>query len=293
MEFVPAKSILQRNKSTAWFGTDHTMNLYRGCSHGCIYCDSRSECYRIEDFDRVRGKERSLELLRDELQRKVKPCFIGMGSMSDPYNPAEEREQLTRRALMLVDAFFHGVKITTKSDLITRDIDILTSIKSHSPVICGITVTTMDETLAQQIEPHAPSPQCRIEAIRKLSDVGLYAGVLMMPVLPFLEDTAENVCAVMDAVAEAGGKFFYPGFGMTMRDRQRTYYYKQLGALWPELPARYEARYGTRYNCPSPRARALWQMSKERAAQLGLRIDMQSIVSAAKQSYGDRQLSFF
>ena len=114
MEYIPAKQILSRNRSTAWFGTDYTMNLYRGCCHGCIYCDSRSACYGIEDFGRVRAKENALALLRDELRRKVRPGIVGMGSMSDPYNPFEGELQLTRHALELLDAYGFGAAIATK-----------------------------------------------------------------------------------------------------------------------------------------------------------------------------------
>ena len=124
MDYIPAKHILIRSKSTAWFGTDHTVNLYRGCCHGCLYCDSRSDCYRNPDFDHVTAKADALRILRDELARKVRPAFIGMGAMSDPYNPFEEELLLTRHALELIDAYDCGVSVDTKSGLIVRDIDL-------------------------------------------------------------------------------------------------------------------------------------------------------------------------
>lgn len=158
MEYIPAKQILSRNRSTAWFGTDYTMNLYRGCCHGCIYCDSRSACYGIEDFGRVRAKENALALLRDELRRKVRPGIVGMGSMSDPYNPFEGELQLTRHALELLDAYGFGAAIATKGDGITRDIDVLRCMREHVPVLCKVTVTTTDAALAARVEPNAPSP---------------------------------------------------------------------------------------------------------------------------------------
>lgn len=133
MEYVPCKHLIIRNRDTSWFGTDHTMNIYRGCPHGCIYCDSRSECYQNEDFDRVRVKENALEILRDDLRRKIRPGVVGTGSMSDPYHPLEERLQLTRNALALLDAYGFGVAIATKSDLIVRDIDVLTLLHAHAP----------------------------------------------------------------------------------------------------------------------------------------------------------------
>ena len=266
MEYIPAKQILSRNRSTAWFGTDYTMNLYRGCCHGCIYCDSRSACYGIEDFGRVRAKENALALLRDELRRKVRPGIVGMGSMSDPYNPFEGELQLTRHALELLDAYGFGAAIATKGDGITRDIDVLRCMREHVPVLCKVTVTTTDAALAARVEPNAPSPARRLEAVARLAEAGLFAGVLLMPVLPFLEDNVENLRAVVEAAAEAGARFVYPAFGMTLRDQQREYYYQALEKGFPGLAERYRRQYGPRYECPSPRAKALWAALRSGAA---------------------------
>lgn len=293
MEQIPARHILNRNKSTEWFGTDYTMNLYRGCPHGCIYCDSRSECYGDDDFDRVKVKEKALEILRDELRRKVKPAFIAMGSMTDPYNPLEKELELTRKALMLIHAYEHGVAVCTKSDLILRDADLYADIQARSPVICKLTVTTTDDALAAQIEPGAPSPTRRLKALEGLSQRGIFAGVVLMPVLPFLEDSVENVLSVVDAAADAGAKFIYPAFGMTLRDRQRAYYYEQLVQRFPGVKERYEKQYGDRYWCVSPRAKELWQAFSVRCGEKGLLYEMKHIISAAKRPYGDTQLTFF
>ena len=293
MDYIPAKQILIRNKSTAWFGTDHTVNLYRGCPHGCIYCDSRSDCYRIGDFGRVRAKENALPLLRDELARKVRPGFVGLGSMSDPYNPFEKELQLTRHALELLDAYGFGAAIATKSDLITRDMDVLRCMKAHVPVLCKITVTTTDEALAAKVEPNAPSPARRLAAVKELSRAGIFTGLLLMPVLPFLEDSAENVLAVAEAAAEAGARFVYPAFGMTLRDSQRAYYYRALERHFPGLPERYQRQYGPRYECPSPRAGELWEQFSRRCGELGLLCRMKVITAACQRGYADRQLSFF
>ena len=295
MDYIPAKHILIRSKSTAWFGTDHTVNLYRGCCHGCLYCDSRSDCYRNPDFDRVTAKADALRILRDELARKVRPAFIGMGAMSDPYNPFEEELLLTRHALELIDAYDCGVSVDTKSDLIVRDIDLYQSIQAHSPVICKLTVTTVDEDLAAKVEPRAPSPARRLAAIRSLAQAGLFCGVLLMPVLPFLEDRPEQVLSVVDRSADAGAKFIYSGFGVTMRQGQREYFLRELDRAFPEehLSRRYLARYGDRYRCPSPRARELWEVFTARCRERGLLYQMPHIVSAATRGYGDRQLTFF
>ena len=261
MEYIPAKQILSRNRSTAWFGTDYTMNLYRGCCHGCIYCDSRSACYGIEDFGRVRAKENALALLRDELRRKVRPGIVGMGSMSDPYNPFEGELQLTRHALELLDAYGFGAAIATKGDGITRDIDVLRCMREHVPVLCKVTVTTTDAALAARVEPNAPSPARRLEAVARL--------------------------------AEAGARFVYPAFGMTLRDQQREYYYQALGKGFPGLAERYQRHYGPRYECPSPRAKALWAALEERCRALGLLCRMRDITAAYQRGYGERQLTFF
>ena len=295
MDYIPAKHILIRSKSTAWFGTDHTVNLYRGCCHGCLYCDSRSDCYRNPNFDRVTAKSDALRILRDELARKVRPAFIAMGAMSDPYNPFEEELLLTRHALELIDAYDCGVSVDTKSDLIVRDIDLYQSIQAHSPVICKLTVTTVDEDLAAKVEPRAPSPARRLAAVRSLAQAGVFCGVLLMPVLPFLEDRPEQVLSVVDRSADAGAKFIYSGFGVTMRQGQREYFLRELDRAFPgeHLSRRYLARYGDRYRCPSPRARELWEVFAARCRERGLLYQMPHIVSAATRGYGDRQLTFF
>ena len=295
MEYIPAKHLLHRSRSAEWFGTDHTMNIYRGCCHGCLYCDSRSDCYRTGDFDTVRAKADALRILRDDLARKVRPAFISMGSMSDPYNPFEEELGLTRHALELIDAYGCGVAIATKSGLIVRDIDLLTSIQRHSPVLCKLTVTTADDVLAARLEPNAPAPSVRLGALKKLSGAGVFAGVLLMPVLPFLEDGDEGVLAVVEAAAQAGARFIYAAFGVTMRQGQREYLLDGLERAFPGqgLKERYLRQYGDRYRCTSPRARVLWKVFTEACRARGILYDMRSIIRAAVLGYGDRQLTFF
>jgi len=295
MEYIPAKHLLHRSKSTEWFGTDHTMNLYRGCCHGCLYCDSRSDCYHNDKFDQVRVKADALRILRDDLARKVRPALICTGSMSDPYNPFETKLLYTRRSLELTDAFQCGVAIATKGDCIVRDIDILTSIQTHSPAICKITLTTLDEELARRLEPRAPSPARRLEAVRQLAAAGLFTGILLMPVLPFLEDFSENITNLLEAVADAGAKFVYPFFGVTMRQGQREFFLDGLERAFPGrgLRERYLRQYGDRYQCASPRAGALWEAFTAACRERGILYDMNAIIRAATLSYGDRQLTFF
>lgn len=295
MEFVPAKHLLHRTKDGSWFGTDYTMNIYRGCSHGCIYCDSRSDCYQVGNFDTVRAKEHALPILRDDLQRKICPGIVGMGAMSDPYNPLEQEHQLTRKALALLDAYGFGVTLATKSDLVVRDIDLLKLIQAHAPVLCKVTLTTLDEALAAKVEPRAPSPARRLEAIRRLSAAGIPVCVLLMPVLPFLEDSRENVRAVTQAAAEAGARYLYPSFGMTLRQNQRSWYLDRLEEAFPGagLRAQYEKHYGTRYICVSPRAKELWEVFSRQCGELGLLYQMKHITANYQRGYGDRQLSLF
>ena len=295
METIPAKHLLHRSRDTQWFGTDHTMNIYRGCCHGCLYCDSRSDCYQIGEFDRVRAKADALRILRDDLARKVRPAFICTGAMSDPYNPFERELELTRYALELIDAYSCGVAVATKSDLIVRDIDILASIHTHSPVICKLTVPTADDALAAKLEPNAPPPSRRLAALGELSGAGLFAGVLLMPVLPFLEDSEENVLSVVEGAARAGAKFVYPALGVTMRQGQREYFLDALERAFPGqgLKERYLRQFGDRYQCVSPRVKTLWKAFAAACRERGVLYDMKSIIRAATLAGRDRQLTFF
>ena len=209
MEYIPAKQILSRNRSTAWFGTDYTMNLYRGCCHGCIYCDSRSECYRIDDFNQVSVKFDALAILRRELRSRRVRGIVGVGAMSDTYNPFERTLRVTRGALELIEEFGFGVSVDTKSTLITRDIDVLSAIGAAGGAIAKITVTTADDQLARIIEPHAPSPSERFAALAELADAGVFCGVLFTPTLPFVTDDDATVRGVVEGAAAAGARFVY------------------------------------------------------------------------------------
>ena len=200
------------------------MNIYKGCCHGCIYCDSRSDCYGIEDFDRVRIKENSINLIEKDLKSKRKKGIVATGAMSDPYNPFEEKFLLTRKALELIDKYNYGAAIATKSDLIIRDIDVLKRIKEHSPVLCKITITTADDELSKKIEPNVCLSSERFKAIKKLSDEGIYTGILLMPILPFINDTEENIISIVRKAKENGAKFVYPAFGVTLRSNQRIHF---------------------------------------------------------------------
>ena len=294
IEYIPAKTIVTRTKSTEWFGTDYNMNIYKGCCHGCIYCDSRSECYHIDNFEKVRVKQDALHIIRDDLRRKVKKGVINTGAMSDPYNPLEEELCLTRHALELIDAYEFGVSIATKGPLIARDVDVLSSIREHSPVICKITITAADDGLSAKVEPRAAVSSKRFETLARLRDYGIFAGILLMPVLPFIEDNEENVRAIIEKASECGCRFIYPAFGMTLRQNQRDYYYEMLNRIFPgeNLVGKYRKRYGECYECRSPQAARLYRMLGEECEKRGILYKMKDITHAYKKNYGDNQLNF-
>lgn len=295
MEEIGAKAILHKNKSNGWFGTDYNMNLYRGCNHGCIYCDSRSDCYHIEQFEAVCCKANSLELLKNELRRKLHTGTIGTGAMSDPYNPFEKNALLTRHALELIDRYGFGCVILSKSTLMTRDKDIFLSIKSHSPMMCKQTITTADDSLCRLIEPNVSLSSERFEALAQLSDSGIFTGITMMPVLPFLEDNDENIKRIVRMGHEAGVRFIYPAFGVTLRAGQREYFLNKLDELFPDehLSKKYIDRYGGAYECPVPDLERLWTVFTEECSRYGILYKMRDIIYACQKDYEAEQLSFF
>lgn len=295
MEFIPAKTLISAKKDTSWFGIDYNMNIYKGCNHGCIYCDSRSECYRIDHFDTVRAKENALSIIENELRRKVKHGVIGTGSMSDPYNPCERVHELTRQALGLVNQYQYGISIATKSNLIERDADVLQQIKKHSPVLCKITITSYDDALSQKIEPNVAPSSHRFAAIEKLSDVGIFTGVLMLPILPYLTDTTDNIKSIINKAHACGAKFIYPYFGVTLRQNQRDWYFDKLEEKFPHLnlSQAYRQRYGYAYNCQSPKLKELKKVFTEECSRLGLLYHMNDIIHAYKSPYENEQLTLF
>ncbi len=260
---IQARTLLSSHaRPDPWFGLRYTFNIYRGCQHGCIYCDSRSLCYGIEDFDEIVVKANALERLADELPRKRVKGLVGTGSMSDPYGPVEADLRLTRGALEIISRLGFPLHLITKSDLVTRDLDLLQEIARLACYV-SFTITTVDDDLASLVEPRAPSPSRRLAAIRALTAAGVTAGVTLMPVLPFLEDGEQSVSAVVEQAVEAGARYVIPAFSVTLRDRQRDHYYAMLDRHWPGLSDRYRRRYGEQYDCPSDRAPRLNQVFSE------------------------------
>ena len=291
---VPAKTIISKVKKPAeWFGAEYNMNIYRGCSHGCIYCDSRSDCYRNTDFDNVKLKENALQIIRNELRRKVTSGVIATGSMSDPYNPLEEKLNITRSALELINASGFGVAVTTKSSLVTRDVDVLSDIKTHSPVVIKLSITTADDELCKKVEPNVSASSERFGALNTLSENGIFCGALMMPILPMLGDNEDNIITIVRRAKEAGAKFVLASMGMTLRTGNREYYYDKLDKFSPGLKEEYIKTYGNSYVCTSKKAKKLWAIFTKECEKLGLLYEMKAIISHYKAGYGASQLKLF
>ena len=291
MEFIEAKTILTKVKgSESWYGIDYNMNLYKGCSHGCIYCDSRSNCYQIKNFNIVRGKLNALSILDRELSRKEKGV-IGMGSMSDPYNPQEKKCEMTRDALKLIQKYNYGVSIDTKSDLVLRDIDCLKEIRKKNNVIVKFTITTASDELSKKIEPHVCPSSKRFAAVKKLSDNGIFVGIMINPVLPFITDSAENIRSLVRLAHENGAKFIHTYMSMTLRDNQREYYYSKIS---PEIKKRYIETYKESYLCYPLNAKMLYRIFMEECEKYGILYKMDDIIKAYKKEVLDNtQLSLF
>jgi DNA repair photolyase len=245
------------------------MNLYRGCSHQCIYCDSRSECYQIENFTDVLVKVNAIDLLRQELPRKRVKGTIGTGSMGDPYLPLEATRNLTGQALEVIAQHQFPLHALTKSDLVLRDLETLREIKRVYAAV-SFTITTADDDLGKKLEPGAPIVSRRFAAMAQLAAAGILTGVLLMPVLPFIEDNAENITAIVTRAHECGAAYVLASFGMTLRDRQRAYYYTQLDRLFPGLRKQYEQRFGARYFAAANEAHRLEQIFYEQCDRYGI-----------------------
>ncbi len=248
MHFVDAKGILSGSKGRCG------MNIYRGCSHGCIYCDSRSKCYRFtHPFEDIEVKQNAPELLERALKGKRQKCMIGTGSMSDPYMHCEEQLCLTRRCLEIISKYGFGAAIQTKSDRILRDIDLLDEINQKAKCVVQMTLTTYDDRLCGIIEPNVCNTGRRIKVLEEMKARAIPTVVWMTPILPFINDTAENVQALLEACAQAQVKgIICFGMGMTLRDGDREYYYAALDRSFPGLKQRYIQTYANAYELPSP-----------------------------------------
>ena len=242
------------------------MNLYRGCQHGCIYCDSRSICYNIDhDFEDVEVKENALELLEEALRKKRKKCMIGTGSMTDPYIPLELEIQNVRKSLELIYKYGFGFTVITKSDMILRDIELLKKINGRAKCVVQMTLTTYDEDLCKKIEPNVATTKRRFEVLKTLQKEGIATVVWLCPVLPFVNDTRENIEGILNYCIDAGvyGILNF-GMGMTLRDGNREYFYAKLDKHFPGLKEKYIKTYGNSYVLTSPNNDELMKMFYEK-----------------------------
>ena len=253
MHFVNAKGILTGS------GGHVGMNIYRGCTHGCIYCDSRSRCYQFTHlFEDIEVKQNAPDLLEKALQSKRKRCMIGTGSMSDPYMHCEEQLGLTRRCLEIIQKYGFGVAIQTKSDRILRDMDLLDEINRSAKCVVQMTLTTYDDELCRILEPNVCNTKRRIEVLERMQERGIPTVVWLTPILPFINDTPENVGAILRECVRVGVKGVIDfSMGLTLREGDREYYYAALDRYFPGMKERYIRTYGNAYELPSTRAKEL------------------------------------
>ena len=257
MHNIKAKTILSAKNG---------INLYRGCTHGCIYCDSRSDCYGMDhEFEDIAVKSNAIELLEDALRRKRKPCMIGTGSMCDPYMHCEEKLLLTRRTLEVIDKYSCGVTVITKSDRILRDIDLYEQINRHSKAVIQMTLTTVDENFCRVIEPNVCTTHGRYEVLKEFQKHGIPTIVWLCPILPYINDTMENLNGILDYCFDAGVKGIINfGFGVTLRAGNREYFYRKLDEHFPGMKERSLRCFGNSYECASDNSAALWKLFIER-----------------------------
>lgn len=263
MHFVEAKGILSSNNG---------MNIYRGCTHGCIYCDSRSKCYGFtHEFEDIEVKINAPQLLEKALKSKRKKCMIGTGVMCDPYLHIEENLKLTRKCLELIDQYEYGVAVQTKSTRVLRDMDLLKSINDKTKAVVQMTMTTYDETLCKILEPNVSTTKERFETLLQFKEAGIPTVVWLTPILPFINDTEENIREILEYCVEAGVKgIICFGMGVTLRDGDREYFYKALDKHFPGIKNKYIRTYGNAYDIPSPNNEKLLEIFKEVCVKNGM-----------------------
>lgn len=289
MHFVDAKGILS---------SQNGMNIYRGCTHGCIYCDSRSECYQFtHTFEDIEVKQNAPELLERALRSKRRKCMIGTGAMCDPYMHCEEQLQLTRKCLTLIDRYGFGAAIQTKSDRILRDMDLLTSINRKAKCVVQMTLTTYDEDLCRILEPNVCTTKRRFEVLQIMKENGIPTVVWLSPILPYINDTRENIEGILEYCRSAGvyGIISF-GMGLTLRKGDREYYYAALDKHFPGLHEKYHRRYGYAYEIPSDNSEELMRYFRDFCNKYHIVSDMDEIFAYLHEfpeNKGYEQLNLF
>ena len=274
------------------------MNLCRGCTHGCVYCDSRSLCYKIEhDFEDVEIKINAPELLEKKLVSKRRRCMISTGAMSDPYIPLAESLENTRACLEIIEKYGFGLSIQTKSDLVLRDLDLLTSINRKAKCVVEITLTTFDEKLCKIIEPNVCTSRRRFEVLKILRDNGIKTIVWLCPILPFINDTEDNIRGILDYCIEAEvyGIICF-GMGLTLREGNREYFYKMLNRHFPGLRPKYEEKYGNSYVITSDNNTELMALFHKTCTKNNIVYGNDKLfeyMSSLEEKAGDRQMELF
>lgn len=275
IKYIKAKKILSHNSDDydPYFGIKYNFNLYRGCQHACIYCDSRSTCYQIENFSDIHIKENALELLEKELRSKRNKGTIGTGSMNDPYMPIEAKEQLIKGALEIIQKYRFPLHIITKSNLVLRDLELLKKINDVYAAV-SLTITTIDDKLSKIIEPGAQVSSKRFDAIRILKENRIQTGIILTPVLPFITDDISNIENLLIKAKEVEVDYVIAWMGTTQREGQREYFYKKLDEYFPGIKDKYVKTFGNDYNCPSPNYKLLHQKYTELCGELGINTRM-------------------
>lgn len=287
MHYADYKTVLLAN---------NTMNLYRGCTHGCIYCDSRSACYQIgHPFEDIEVKRNADTILDDQLRRRRKKTMIHTGSMCDPYIPLENELRLTRRALKVIARRGFGLTILTKSDRILRDMDLLEDIHRKQKCVVQVTLTTHDEALCKLLEPNVSGTAARVEVLKECKRRGIPAVVWMSPILPFINDSEENVRGLLSHCIEAGVRGIVNfGFGVTLREGDREYFYTQLDRLFPGVKQRYIDAFGLSYECASPNNDRLMALYHETCQTHGILSDPHAVFRyLGELPEGPPQISMF
>ena len=272
------------------------MNIYRGCTHGCIYCDSRSVCYQMtHDFEDIEVKSNVAAILEDQLRRRRKPCIISTGGMSDPYNPHEEKLGLTKQCLELIEKYKYGVTVLTKSARILRDTSILEAINRRTKCVVQLTLTTSDEELCGIIEPNVSTTFERFQVLEKMRDIGIPTVVWMGPILPFINDTVENLEGILSYCIKAGVRGIVSfGFGTTMREGSREYFYKKLDEHFPGMKERYIKVYGDRYECLSPNNDVLKKIFGDICRRSNIMYDIKEVFDYMKNfELKEKQMNLF